>query len=528
MAENDEREVIRIDEDSDDVVRVVLGESSEERTDEVVDDTPKQDEPGAASIEKTVNEQAISEAPDESNVDEAPDDAVEGEEVDEVSGEAASGDEKPAVDKAATDDKTTSNEDAAVDEAAENEAATDDEAAPEDAASDDMTVDADDEANAKDTAADDATAEDMQASDETPTAQSAERSIERPDAAARASSENADEPVDVLSDMDPAFKRVYEILRRIVDNVETVIYGKRSVIELVLLAIVARGHVLIEDVPGVGKTSLISALAKSLSCDFHRIQFTPDVMPSDVTGFSIFNQKTREFEFRPGGVMANIVLADEINRASAKTQSSLLEAMEERQVTVDAHTYKLEEPFMVLATENPLEQFGTYPLPEAQIDRFLIKTSVGYPAFDQEMRIIDENRAAKLAIRPVASRDDIITACNMAEKVHLCGQIERYIVEIVTSTRNSTDIEIGSSPRGTIALADLSRAWALYQGRSYVIPDDIKYLVPPALGHRIALSHDATVEGRTPEAVLTSLLSGIAVPITAEEARREAAGAAKS
>ncbi len=476
MAENDEREVIRIDEDSDDVVRVVLGGSDGGRA-------------------------------EEADIDKATDDAAAEEGADEVI-------EETTVDETAADgmvvDETT--DDTVVDETVVDAVA-------------DGTVA--EEADAHEAVADDTAADNVPTRHEAPAAQSAEPVIERPDAAARASAETADEPVDILSDMDPEFRRVYDILRRIVDNVETVIYGKRSVIELVLLAIVARGHVLIEDVPGVGKTSLISALAKSLSCDFHRIQFTPDVMPSDVTGFSIFNQKTREFEFRPGGVMANIVLADEINRASAKTQSSLLEAMEERQVTVDAHTYKLEEPFMVLATENPLEQFGTYPLPEAQIDRFLIKTSVGYPAFDQEMRIIDENRVAKQAIGPVASRSDIITACNMAEKVHLCAQIERYIVEIVTATRNSTDIEIGSSPRGTIALADLSRAWALYQGRSYVIPDDIKYLVPPALGHRIALSHDATVEGRTPEAVLTSLLSGIAVPITAEEARLEAAGTAK-
>lgn len=315
------------------------------------------------------------------------------------------------------------------------------------------------------------------------------------------------------------------LMHRIADNVETVVFGKRDVVDLVLMAIVARGHVLIEDVPGVGKTSLVSALAKSISCDFSRIQFTPDVMPSDVTGFSVFNQKTREFEFRPGGVMSNIVLADEINRASAKTQSSLLEAMEERQVTVDGTTYPLEEPFLVLATENPVEQFGTYPLPEAQIDRFLVKTSIGYPAFSQEMRIIGEGRAAKRAIGPVATREEVRRASAAADRVYVSPQVSSYIVEIVTATRATPELEIGSSPRGSIALADLSRARALYLGRSYVIPDDVKALAGVTLAHRVSLSSAASAEGRTPETVLTSLMSGIAVPRTAAEARGAEAGA---
>ena len=313
-----------------------------------------------------------------------------------------------------------------------------------------------------------------------------------------------------------------ETMHRIVDNVETVVYGKRSVIELVLLATVARGHVLIEDVPGTGKTSLVSALARSIACDFKRIQFTPDVMPSDVTGFSVFNQKTCEFEFREGSVMANIVLADEINRASAKTQSSLLEAMEERQVTVDGNTYKLQEPFMVLATQNPIEQFGTYPLPEAQIDRFLVKTSVGYPGFSQEMDIIQDGRAAKPVVQPVATKDDIVQASIMADHVHIGTQVRSYIVEIVTATRNSPEIEMGSSPRGTIALAQLARAYALYEGRDYVVPDDVKLLAPYVLGHRIALSQNAIVEGRSEEDVLASIVYSIAVPLTADEARAEA------
>ncbi len=308
------------------------------------------------------------------------------------------------------------------------------------------------------------------------------------------------------------YEEARTLMHRIVDNVETVVYGKRRVVELVLLAVVARGHVLIEDVPGTGKTSLVGALAKSISCDFHRIQFTPDVMPSDVTGFSVFNQKTREFEFRPGGVMANIVLADEINRASAKTQSALLEAMEERQVTVDSTTYRLEEPFMVLATENPIESFGTYPLPEAQVDRFLVKTDVGYPAFDQEERIISEGRAAKRVIGPVAEKEQVVRACDAAETVFIGPAVRRYIVQVVAATRSHADIQTGASPRATIALADLSRAYALYQGRGYVIPDDVKYLAHYVLCHRIVLTYNATVEGRTPRNVVDAVLSAIAVP----------------
>jgi MoxR-like ATPase len=300
---------------------------------------------------------------------------------------------------------------------------------------------------------------------------------------------------------------------RIIDNIETVIIGKRSAVELVVLSMLSGGHVLIEDVPGVGKTSLVSALAKSIDCDFSRIQFTPDVMPSDVTGFSIFNQKTREFEFRPGAVISNIILADEINRASAKTQSSLLEAMEERQVTVDAQTYELADPFMVLATENPLESFGTYPLPEAQIDRFLIKISIGYPSFDQEVRVVDLGNKGKAAIKPVVTGADIVKLKMYAGNIHVSSMITNYIVQIVTSTRNHAEIQIGSSPRGSIALYNLSRAYALSKGRNYVIPDDIKYLAPYVLTHRISLTHEAKLNGRAAGQIIDSILSNIVVPI---------------
>ena len=303
----------------------------------------------------------------------------------------------------------------------------------------------------------------------------------------------------------------------IVDNVCTVIIGKREPVELVVLALIARGHVLLEDLPGTGKTTLASTLARSIDCEFSRIQFTPDVMPSDVSGFSIFNQKTREFEFRPGGVMSNLVLADEINRASAKTQSALLEAMEERQVTVDGQTYKLEEPFMVMATQNPIEQYGTYPLPEAQIDRFLIKLSMGYPAFEQEVHVLRLGNSAKAALKPVVSGADVVTMHAIAEQVYVSDLVFNYIVEIVSSTRSNPEIKIGSSPRGGISLVALARAYALLQGRNYVLPDDIKYLAPHVLCHRITLSHEAKVQGRNEQQVLASIISAIAVPYYDED-----------
>lgn len=307
------------------------------------------------------------------------------------------------------------------------------------------------------------------------------------------------------------------VLHRIMDNVETVIIGKREAVELVTLAMVSSGHVLVEDVPGVGKTSLISALAKSIDCGFSRIQFTPDIMPSDVTGFSIFNQKTREFEFRPGAVMSNVILADEINRASAKTQSALLEVMEERQVTVDGNTYPMQEPFMVLATQNPLESYGTYPLPEAQIDRFLIKLSIGYPSFDQEAKVVKLGKSAKKAIKPVVTGRDIMDLREAAENVFVHDMVINYIVQIVTATRNHADIQIGSSPRGCIALYNLAKTYALYQGRNYVQPDDVKYLAPYVLCHRISLMQEAKIDGKTPQTIMTDILNSIAVPTDADK-----------
>ena len=306
------------------------------------------------------------------------------------------------------------------------------------------------------------------------------------------------------------------IIDNVVANVDTVIQGKHDAVELVVLALIAKGHVLLEDLPGTGKTTLVSTLAKSVDCGFSRIQFTPDIMPSDVSGFSIFNQKTRDFEFRPGGVMSNLVLADEINRASAKTQSALLEAMEERQVTVDSQTHILPEPFMVLATQNPIEQFCTYPLPEAQLDRFLVRLSMGYPDFDQEVRVLELGDSAKKAIKPVASAADILSVRDAAAAVYASPLVLRYVVELVASTRSNPELQIGSSPRGGIALTALSRAYALSRGRNYVLPDDVKLLAPHVLSHRVALSHEAKVAGRTEKDVIASIISSVAVPFYEE------------
>ena len=306
-------------------------------------------------------------------------------------------------------------------------------------------------------------------------------------------------------------------LLSVVDNIELVIKGKRPVVELTVLCLIAGGHVLIEDIPGVGKTSLVSSLAKSTSCDYQRIQFTPDVMPSDVSGFSIYNQKTGEFEFRPGAAMSNLVLADEINRASAKTQSALLEIMEERQVTVDSKTYKMEPPYMVLATQNPIESLGTYQLPEAQIDRFMVKLSIGYPTFEDEVDIVTKGERAKQTISSVIAKEDINALSAQAKRVTVSRLVSCYIVSLVTATRNHPDLKLGSSPRGSIALYNLSRAYALLQGRNYVLPDDVKYLAPFILGHRISLTHAAKTEKKDPLEIIRGIVKDVVVPVEPEE-----------
>lgn len=308
-------------------------------------------------------------------------------------------------------------------------------------------------------------------------------------------------------------KEAREKISKIVDNIETVITGKREKVELTVLCMLAGGHVLVEDIPGVGKTSLVSALAKTITCDYKRIQFTPDVMPSDVSGFSIYNQKTGEFEFRKGAAMSNIVLADEINRASAKTQSAMLEIMEERQVTVDSHTYHLDPPFMVLATQNPIESLGTYQLPEAQIDRFMVKLSLGYPELEDEIDIVMHGKQAKKEIGAIVNGNEIVQLIQMCDCVRVDRSVASYIVHIVTATRTNSDVKLGSSPRGSIALYALSRAYALYQGRNYVLPEDVKYLAPYVLAHRLILTHTAKTEKKDPADIIRKIASAVVVPV---------------
>jgi len=304
-------------------------------------------------------------------------------------------------------------------------------------------------------------------------------------------------------------------LKAIVDNVENVIVGKRKVIELALISLICDGHVLIEDVPGVGKTSLISSLAKSINASFKRIQFTPDILPSVITGFSMFNQKTGEFEYRPGAVMSQLVLADEINRTSPKTQASLHEVMEENQITIDGVTHKVPRPFMVLATQNPVEYLGTFPLPEAQLDRFFMKISIGYPTTGEESYILSrfqQNNPIK-TLNPVATGDDIIAIQEEIKSVYIDKTLNDYIVDIVGHTRKHNDIVLGSSPRGSLALYRAAQAWAFYSGRNYVIPEDIKKMVIPVLSHRVMLKQEAKLKKITSSDIIQSIVDKIKVPV---------------
>ena len=282
------------------------------------------------------------------------------------------------------------------------------------------------------------------------------------------------------------------LMNSIVGNIEQVMYGKRNVIRLVVATLAAEGHVLLEDVPGTGKTSLAAALASSVNCYFRRIQFTPDVMPSDISGFSIYNQKTNDFEFRPGAVMANIVLADEINRASPKTQSALLEAMEEAQVTVDGETHTLAQPFFVI---------------------FMCQLSIGYPARESELKILRRDADAKANLRPVTTAIDILRLREVTRTVKASDDVCEYILNIVEATRTSRDLALGSSPRGGLATLALARAWALIKGRSYVVPDDIRELAPYTLRHRLILSAEAHARGKTASGVFDSILSGVHIPL---------------
>ncbi|GMQ55784.1 MoxR family ATPase [Vallitalea sediminicola] len=305
-----------------------------------------------------------------------------------------------------------------------------------------------------------------------------------------------------------------QILLDIVENIERVIVGKKDVIKLMVISLACDSHVLIEDVPGVGKTTLVSALAKSINGSFNRIQFTPDVMPSDITGFSMYNQKINEFEFHKGIVMGNILLADEINRTPPKTQSSLLEAMEEKQVTVDGKTHELPKPFMVLATQNPIEYLGTYPLPEAQIDRFIMKISIGYPKENEEKKILElyEHKNPFESLQPVANCEDIIYLQSKVRDIYCSDKIMKYIVKLVAMTRESDDLVLGASPRGSLNVLLAAKAFALYEGRDFIIPDDVKEIFLPVLSHRLILRNEAKFNKTTPEHILNDIMKQVEVP----------------
>jgi MoxR-like ATPase len=307
---------------------------------------------------------------------------------------------------------------------------------------------------------------------------------------------------------------VQTIAERIVGNVEQVIVGKHEAVQLAVMALLCEGHILIEDVPGTGKTMLAKSVARSLGCSFRRIQFTPDMLPSDVTGVSVFNQKTREFEFRPGPVLAQVVLTDEINRATPKTQSALLEAMEERQITVDGVTYPMELPFLVLATQNPIEYEGTFPLPEAQLDRFMLRISLGYPSNEDEAVMLDRQQYSHpvTRIEQVVSAEELISAQRQIREVSVNDLVKEYIVHLVNGTRKHPDVYLGASPRGSIALYRTGQARAAILGRDYVIPDDLKALAQVTLAHRLIISPSARIKNVDPRAVIQEVLDSTPVP----------------
>ncbi len=306
-----------------------------------------------------------------------------------------------------------------------------------------------------------------------------------------------------------------EFARAVQDNVGRVIVGKSGVIELLLVGLLVEGHVLLEDVPGIGKTTLAKALARSLQLSFARVQFTPDLLPSDVTGLSFYNQKRQEFEFRPGPVFSQVLLGDEINRATPRTQSSLLEAMQERQVTVDGRTYPLPRPFLVLATQNPIELEGTFPLPEAQLDRFLLQVRLGYPNEAEEDEILRRYQRSDplVELEPVASADVVTGMQKSVHEVHVSEDVRHYILQVVRATREHGAVDLGASPRGSLALFKASQALAALRGRDYVIPSDVQHLCPPVLTHRVHISPQIRLRGRSPAQVVAEITESVPVPV---------------
>jgi MoxR-like ATPase len=311
---------------------------------------------------------------------------------------------------------------------------------------------------------------------------------------------------------------VRSVAERLCRNVERVLVGKRATIELAIVALLCEGHLLIEDVPGIGKTTLARAMARSIGGTFRRLQCTPDLLPSDVTGVSVFDQRTAQFEFRPGPIFANVLLADEINRATPRTQSAVLEAMQEAQVSVDGVTRPLPRPFVVLATQNPVELEGTFPLPEAQLDRFLMRLSLGYPTQDDEEALVARGTAASMEVGAVVSGEEVLSAVAEAGRVRLHEDVRRYLVQVTRATRADTDVRLGASPRATLALQRASQAWAATQGRDFVVPDDIKYLAVPVLAHRLIASLEARLRGRDAASIVSGILDTVPVPV--EPARR--------
>jgi MoxR-like ATPase len=305
------------------------------------------------------------------------------------------------------------------------------------------------------------------------------------------------------------------LTKQIRENIQKVIVGKDEQINLTLVAVLCEGHILLEDVPGIGKTTLAKALSVSLGCTFRRIQFTPDLLPSDVTGINYFNQKKQEFEFRAGPIFSQVILADEINRATPRTQSALLEAMQERQVTVDGDTLPLPRPFLVLATQNPIELEGTFPLPEAQIDRFLIKLPIGYPTDKEENDILlrFEQSDPLSVLKPVSNAADLLALQKQAREIKVEASVRHYVVAIARATREHHDVALGVSPRGTLALYHAAQAWAAIHGRSFVLPDDVKTLAPYVLTHRILIHPQIRLRGRRPEDIVTEVINTVPVPV---------------